>query len=331
MENDKAIVYGIGNTLIDIITSVEYEDLKTLDLTKGVMQLIDESFRAKLIEFIKDKNKVYSCGGSCPNTILALSMLGIDTILAGKVGSDEFGKNYHKNLKKFNTKDELKDCDQKTGSSIIFDTPDSERTMNTYLCANRLFNENDINEESVRKASFFYFTGYMWDTINQQNAIKKALAISKEASTKVVFDIADPFAVARYKNIFLDLIKNEVDIVFANREEAKIMFNNEDPLKNCIELGKICNTAIVKNGIKGSIISHNGKIYNIPVHGSVNPVDTTGAGDVYAAGFIYGLCKNLSIEECGRIASILAGEIISQIGAQFTTENMKKALSLINC
>lgn len=331
MESDKAIVYGIGNTLIDIITSVEYEDLDNLDLTKGVMQLIDDSFRKKLIEFIKDKNKVYSCGGSCPNTILALSMLGVDTILAGKVGNDEFGKNYHKNLQKFNTKDELRDCDQSTGSSIIFDTPDSERTMNTYLCANRLFNKDDINEDSVRKASFFYFTGYMWDTENQQQAIKKALSISKEASTKVVFDIADPFAVARYKNIFLELIKDEIDIVFANREEAKIMFGNEDPLKNCIELGKLCNTAIVKNGIKGSIISHNGKIYNIPVHGSVNPVDTTGAGDVYAAGFIYGLCKKLSIEECGRIASILAGEIISQIGAQFTNENMKKALNLINC
>ncbi|MDC7238372.1 MAG: adenosine kinase [Sphaerochaetaceae bacterium] len=330
MGNDKALVYGIGNTLIDIITSVEYEDLEKLNLSKGIMQLIDSNFREQLVEFMKDKTKVYSCGGSCPNTMLALSMLGVDTILAGKVGNDEFGKNYHKNLIKFNTKDELIDCDQATGSSIIFDTPDSERTMNTYLCANRLFNENDINEESIKKASYFYFTGYMWDTENQKNAIKKALKISKENNTKVVFDIADPFAVARYKNIFLDLIENEIDVVFANKEEARIMFETDDPVENCIKLGKICETAIVKNGIKGSIISYKGKIYNIPVHGSVNPVDTTGAGDVYAAGFIYGLCNNLSIEECGRIASILAGEIISQVGAQFTDKNMQKAIDLIN-
>lgn len=331
MENDEVTVYGIGNTLIDIISSVEYEDLDKLGLTKGIMQLIDADFREKLVEFMKGKKIKYSCGGSCPNTIITLSMLGINTILAGKVGCDEFGENYHKNLLTYNTKDELIDCNDKTGSSIIFDTPDSERTMNTYLCANREFCKEDVNEESVKNSSYFYFTGYMWDTENQKEAIKKALKISKENNTQVVFDIADPFAVKRYKDTFIELIKEDIDIVFANREEAKIMFENEDPYDNCVELGKICKTAIVKNGIKGSFISHNGKIYNIPVHGSVNPVDTTGAGDIYAAGFIFGLCKNLSIEECGRIASIMAGEIISQIGAQFSCENLEKALNLINC
>lgn len=329
MENEHPIVYGIGNTLIDIIANIEYEDLETLHLNKGIMQLIDEDFRKVLIDFIKNKPTTYACGGSCPNTLIALSMLGIDTILAGKVGKGEFGKNYHNNLKKYNTKDELIDCDYPTGSSIILDTPDSERTMNTYLCANRHFSEEDVCEESIRKASYFYFTGYMWDTDNQKGAIKKALRIAKQSSTKVAFDIADPFAVGRYKDIFIDLIKNDIDIVFANREEAKIMFGNEDPVDNCKELGKICRTAIVKNGIKGSIVSHNGEIFIIPVHGSVNPIDTTGAGDVYAAGFLYGLCKNFSIEECGKIASILAGEIISQIGAQFTEENLKKAKQLM--
>jgi sugar/nucleoside kinase (ribokinase family) len=330
MGNDSTIVYGIGNTLIDIITSVEYEDLKNLGLTKGIMQLIDSDFREKLVDFMKGKEITCSCGGSAPNTIITLSMLNVKTILAGKVGNDDFGKKYHDNLKKYNTIDELKDCNQKTGSSIIFDTPDSERTMNTYLCANKFFNEDDVNEESVKKASYFYFTGYMWDTENQKKAIKKALKISKESSTNVVFDIADPFAVKRYKEIFLDLIKNDIDVVFANREEAKILFGNEDPRENCKLLGSICKTAIVKNGIKGSIISHHGKIYDIPVHGSVNPVDTTGAGDTYAAGFIYGLCKNKDIIECGKIASILAGEIISQVGAQFTEGNLQKALKMIN-
>jgi len=331
MGKDRACVYGIGNTLIDIITSVEYDDLKSLNLTKGIMQLINEDFREKLIEFMADKSKFYSCGGSCPNTIITLSMLGIDTILAGKVGKDEFGKRYHENLKKFNTKDELIDTDQKTGSSIIFDTPDSERTMNTYLCANRLFDKRDVNEESVKKSTYFYFTGYMWDTENQKKAIKKALKISKASSTKVVFDIADPFAVSRYKETFLQLITKEIDIVFANKEEARIMYGGDDPEENCIKLGKICETAIVKNGIKGSIISHKGEIFIIPVHGSVKPVDTTGAGDVYAAGFLYGLCKDLGIVESGRIASILAGEIISQVGAQFSEENLQKAIKLIDC
>lgn len=330
MKKENIIVYGIGNTLVDLITNVDYEDLTKLNLNKGTMELIDESFRDKLLSFMKNKKVVNSCGGSCPNTIIALSMLGVDTILAGKVGKDAFGRQYRENLKTFFVEDELVDCDSATGSSIIFVTPDSERTMSTYLCANRLFNENDINVESLKKASLFYFTGYMWDTENQQNAILKALKIAKESSTKVAFDIADPFAVKRYKDVFLNLIKNDIDIVFANKEEASILLGKETPLENCIELGKICETAIVKQGLDGSIISHKGQIFEIPIHGSVNPVDTTGAGDVYAAGFIYGLCRGLGIIECGRVASILAGEIISQVGAQFTEENMEKALSLIN-
>ncbi len=329
MENNEVTVYGIGNTLIDIISSVEYEDLDKLGLTKGIMQLIDADFREKLVNFMKDKEKLYSCGGSCPNTIITLSMLGINTILSGKVGRDEFGRNYHKNLTKYNTKDELIDCDNITGSSIIFDTPDSERTMNTYLCANREFNIDDVNVESLKKSNYFYFTGYMWDTENQKQAIMKALDICKDENIKVVFDIADPFAVKRYKETFLELIQNYVDIVFANKEEAKIMYENEDPFVNCVKLGKICETAIVKNGIKGSYISHKGEIHNIAVHGSKNPVDTTGAGDIYAAGFIYGLCKGLNIEACGKIASILAGEIISQVGAQFNPINLEKLKKLI--
>jgi sugar/nucleoside kinase (ribokinase family) len=163
----------------------------------------------------------------------------------------------------------------------------------------------------------------MWDTESQQRSILKALSLSKENNTTVSFDIADPFAVGRYRETFLALIKNHCDIVYANREEARILFDNYDPYECCRSMGKLCETAIVKNGKKGSYICHNGTIYTIPVKGPVIPVDTTGAGDVYAAGFLYGQCHDLSIVDSALIASILAGQIIAQRGAQFSNQQAK--------
>ncbi|MCH3916985.1 MAG: adenosine kinase [Spirochaetia bacterium] len=325
MKSQQAVVYGIGNTLVDIITRVAEEDLMTLGLSKGAMQLIDGSFREKLLRFIEGKPVTYSCGGSAANTLIALSQFNVCTILAGKVGRDTHGNLYHDRLGQFNIIDQLRDCNQSTGSSIILDTPDSERTMNTYLCANREFNETDVDFDSVRRADYFYFTGYMWDTDNQKKAIQKVLDYCKTEGTAIVFDVADPFAVQRYKEEFLYLIDHYCDVVFANRDESRILLGCDDVVGCCSRLGQLCPTAVVKNGVHGSVICDKGKIYQIPVAGSIHPVDTTGAGDMYAAGFLLGLCRNCTIEACGNIASLLAGQIISQTGAQFTEVNLEVA------
>jgi sugar/nucleoside kinase (ribokinase family) len=192
--------------------------------------------------------------------------------------------------------------------------------MNTYLGANRLYGEEDVNVDTVASADIFLFTGYMWDTESQQGAIMRALEVAKENNTTVSFDVADPFAVGRYRKAFLSLISEHCDIVFANREEARILFDNYDPYECCRSMGKLCRIAIVKNGKKGSFISYDGKVSSIPVKGPVVPTDTTGAGDVYAAGFLYGQYHRYSVRESGIIASILAGEIITQRGAQFSAE-----------
>ena len=326
-------VYGIGNPLIDVIVSVSDEELEKLGLHKGTMNLISLDKRLELASFIKTKsNPSYSCGGSCPNTVITLASLGISSTLAGKVGSDEFGQIYRTRLSELGVKDNLAISENVTGSSIILVTPDSERTMNTYLGANRDFNPDDVIEDEVKKASFFHFTGYMWDTQNQMEAIKKTLKIAKQNNIKVSFDIADPFAVGRYHDSFIDLIKQNCDIVFANKEEARILFDNYDPYECCKSMGKICETAIVKNGKKGSFISYRGTIYEIPVQGPESPVDTTGAGDTYASGYLYGLCKGYDVEKSGTIASMLAGQIIKQYGAQFSADKipeLKQMLSTI--
>ena len=321
MKQQEHRVYGIGNPLIDIIVSVEEQDITDLGIHKGTMALISKNRMEELLLLSKERQTSYSCGGSCPNTIIALASLGVDATLAGKVGDDENGVIYRTRLKELGVHDELVVTkEEMTGSTVILITPDSERSMNTFLGANRLYAEADVVEQTVAQADFFHFTGYMWDTQSQQSAIMKALRIAKSNQTVVSFDLADPFAVGRYREPFIKLIAEYCDIVFANREEARILFDNYDPYECCRSMGKLCRTAIVKNGKKGSYISHEGKVISIPVKGPVIPVDTTGAGDVYAAGFLYGQYHHYSIEESGIIASILAGEIITQRGAQFSNE-----------
>ncbi len=331
MNKMQHMVYGIGNPLIDIIVSVEEQDILDLGIHKGTMALISGQRMEELLQLSKQRKTTYSCGGSCPNTIIALASLGVPATLAGKIGNDENGSIYRQRLISLGVQDELVATDkEKTGSTVILSTPDSERSMNTFLGANRLYEESDVCESTVAAADFFHFTGYMWDTQSQQGAIKKALSISKQNNTTVSFDLADPFAVGRYREPFLSLIKESCDIVFANREEARILFDNYDPYECCRSMGKLCRTAIVKNGKKGSFISHDGVITAIPVKGPVVPVDTTGAGDVYAAGFLYGQYHHFSIQESGIIASILAGEIITQRGAQFSKEKAEELRNLLD-
>lgn len=323
-------VYGIGNPLIDLLCFVTDKDIENLSLFKGTMNLIDEDKRKEIVEYLKKKEIRYSCGGSCPNTMVTLKSLGIETTLAGGIGFDDLGKMYKSRLKELGVNDELVENNAATGTSIILVTEDRERTMCTFLGANRNFNKDDVNLESAKKADIFYFTGYMWDTDSQQGAIRKVLDIKKKSNFIVAFDIADPFAVGRYRQTFFDIIKEYVDIVFANSEEARYLIDNYDAYECSKSIGKLCKTAVVKNGKKGSYISHDGKIYEIPVYGTNRPIDTTGAGDTYAAGFLYGVQKGYSVEDSGKIASILAGEIINQIGAQFSVEKSNELMKYLD-
>ena len=314
-------IYGIGNPLIDYLVMVDDRDISNLGLYKGTMNLIDEAKREEILEYIQKKDISYNCGGSCPNTMVTLKSLGIDNVtLAGGVGFDEHARMYRDRLSSLGLRDELVGNDAPTGTSIILVTEDRERTMCTYLGANTRYDDRDVRIESARNADLFHFTGYMWDTEPQKRAIRKVLEEKKRQGFLVSFDVADPFAVGRYRQTFIELIKDYADIVFANSEEAHFLMDNYDPRECAKSLGKLCRTAIVKNGKRGSYISHEGVMHDIPVYGAVNPVDTTGAGDTYAAGFLYGIAKGNDVVTSGRMASFLAGEIISQLGAQFTEE-----------
>lgn len=315
-------VYGIGNPLIDVIVSVKDSDLSELGMHKGIMQLIGTQQRLELARFVSTRQASYTCGGSCPNTIITLAALGVPATLAGKIGDDEFGRIYMEKLGTDGVGNNLKVCSEPTGSSIILVSEDSERTMNTYLGANRMYTPDDIDEAALKESDFFHFTGYMWDTDSQKAAIRRALRIAHENNIRVSFDIADPFAVSRYRQDFFDLIRNDCDIVYANNEEARILFDNYDAMECCKSLGKLCPIGIVKNGKRGSYISCGREIHTVAVSGPQKATDTTGAGDNYAAGFLYGQCRGLGIDKSGEIASFLAGRIITQFGAQFSAQSL---------
>ncbi len=326
-----ACVYGIGNPLIDYICSVTEKDLADLNLSKGTMLLIDSDKQNEIVEHTKGRDIIYSCGGSCPNTMVTLSSLGVKTILAGSIGDDDLGREYRLRLKESNVVDQLVTKKESvTGTSIILLTNDKERTMNTYLGANRLFTPEDVVEESALQADLFYFTGYMWDTDNQKKSVLKTLKLFKDKGKKIAFDVADPFAVGRYRQTFQELIADYCDIVFANSEEARYLMDNYDPYECCRSLGKLCPIAIVKNGKKGSFISNNRVITQIPSYGTSIPVDTTGAGDTYASGFLYGYLTGRDLVSSCNIASYLAGEIIARIGAQFDKDSIVKLKAFID-
>lgn len=317
-------IYGIGNPLIDIIAPAGDDDLQILGLDKGIMRLVDLGERAKILNHIQGREISYSCGGSCPNTMIFLSALGTGTALAGKIGTDDFGERYADNLPEANLTSQLKVGSGATGSSIILVSPDSERTMNTYLGANREFSREDMDGDVVSRARFLYFTGYMWDTEPQKNAVLSAIDICKSRGGTVVFDVADPFAVDRNLDEFRRLIHEKVDIVFANREEAKLLFGTESAQDAARRLADLCELAIVKDGSAGSYVSRNGsEQIHIPAR-VVHAVDTTGAGDMYAAGFLYGVCSGMGDRDAGICASYLASRIVETWGAQFLPGQRKE-------
>ncbi len=314
-------VYGIGNPLIDIVVQVTEVELASLGLHKGTMHLIGEERRSELLAFIDGKKITYECGGSAPNTLVTLALFGEKVMLAGKVGRDEYGELYARRLADLSIEGELACCEAPTGTSIILVTPDSERTMNTYLGANRRFSPEDVAEDAVRESDYLYFAGYMWDTENQKNGVMKAIAAAEEAGVQVVFDLADPFAVSRNREAFLRLVREHADIVFANGEEARILFDNYDPGECAKSLGGLCSISVVKDGARGSYVFNEDRLSHIPVR-PVRALDSTGAGDTYSAGFILGLLRGLSHPEAARLASHLAGKVIRKHGAQLSASDV---------
>lgn len=321
-------IYGIGNPIVDIIFHVSDDDIKTLGLQKGTMSLVTKKRQTEIINYLQIGNASIFPGGSAPNTIIACNGLGVPSVLSGKIGNDKFGEIYLEQIKKFKVLSKVVQGIGPTGTSVVLITPDAERTMNTHLGMCREFNVKDIDEKLLKSSSFLYFTGYMWDTDSQKEAIQKSVDIARSNNLKICFDVADPFVVERNREEFLKFIKNSVDIVFANQPELLIMFQSKDIDQSIDRLMNIVKCGGIKLGKKGSIVFNNFEKNNIEPK-LILAKDTTGAGDMYAAGFLSQFFKTNDYIASGEIGSVLAEEIIQINGAQFNKNMMSQIRSKI--
>lgn len=325
-------VCGMGNPLVDILTLVHDSFLEEKGLNRGIMHLIDKERKNELLGLVLDSNMTMEVGGSCPNTIATLALLGARVALTGKIGTDEHGRTFEQKIGEKGITSYLRSDTLDTGVCTILITPDKERTMNTYLGACREYSIDDLPVDMIQQSRFFYVTGYMWDTRNQKEAVSYALEVAKKYRVKIVFDLADPFAVERHRDDFLRIIEQAADIVFANAQEAYLLLDahaagKQDVSEATRSLGAFCELAVVKNGMDDTHIYSKGTLITVPSF-KTDVQDTTGAGDNFAAGFLYGLIRGFPIKDCGRIASFVASKTIEKIGAQ-APENIRERLESI--
>jgi sugar/nucleoside kinase (ribokinase family) len=313
-------VLGMGNALVDIMTKLENELLlKEFSLPKGSMQLVDKDFANKVNNGTKHLEKKQASGGSAANTIHGLSSLGVETAFLGKIGKDEFGEFFRLDMENNHIKTNLIIGVNETGKAIALVSPDSERTFATYLGAAVELSAEDILPSLFSGYSYFHIEGYL---VQNYDLIKKAVKLAKENKLKVSLDLASFNVVEANLDFLKSILKEYVDIVFANEDEARA-FTGKDPEESLQILSEYCEIAVVKTGEKGSLIKKGKEIHKIGII-NANCIDTTGAGDLYAAGFLYGLTKDLSLNKCGEIGALLAGNVIEYVGAKIPADSWKE-------
>ena len=305
-------VLGIGNAIVDVICKVEENFLSENNLTKSTMKLVDEAEFKKLLSNLKIEETI--AGGSVANSIVGLSQLGNPVSFIGKVNNDELGNKYEKSL----INEKVKYCYQKkeeeipTGTCLILITPDSERTMCTFLGIAGKISDKDIDEDAVKNSDLIFLEGYLWDEGEPKNAFNKAINISK----KTAMSLSDQFCVDRHKKSFLDLVNNKLDITFANEQEILSLIdakNFDEVISFGKQLGKLI---VITRGEKGSLAIQKNEVIECDSQKNLKIVDLTGAGDLFAAGFLHGHVNKLSIKESLEKGTEMSSKIIQKIGAR---------------
>ena len=306
-------ILGIGNAIVDVICKVEDNFIIQNELTKSTMKLIfDENEFKKLLTNLKIEKTV--SGGSVANSIVGISQLGNKVGFIGKVSDDDLGGKYEEGLRKENVeyfyskkKEELP-----TGTCLILVTPDSERTMCTFLGTAGKINEDDVSSEAIKKSEIIFLEGYLWDEGEPKKAFEKAI----NSANKVAMSLSDQFCVDRHKPHFLELVKNKLDITFANEQEITSLIdakNFDEVINFSKQLGKLI---VVTRGEKGAVAINGQEISECDIKKNLKIVDLTGAGDLFAAGFLHGYVNNMSIKESLEKGTEMSSKIIQQIGAR---------------
>src|SRR3954452_16820021 len=317
MSSAKYDVLGIGNAIFDILVQADEGFLAAHGMLTGGMALIDESRAAAIY---RDRGPATEMsGGSAANTIVGLANLGARAAYVGKVKDDQIGKLYVHDIRAAGVAFETRPAKDgpATGCSYILVTPDGERTMNTYLGAAQELMPGDIDADQVAASAILYLEGYLWDPKSAKDAFVKAAGIAHAAGRQVALTLSDLFCVDRYRGEFLDLMRNgTVDLVFANEAELHSLYQSSDfdgvltQLRNDVKLG------VVTRSEKGCVVASGNGVIAVPAHPIETMVDTTGAGDLFAAGFMFGLVRGAGFENAGRLGALAAAEVIQHIGAR---------------
>ncbi len=305
-------ILGIGNAIVDVLCKVDDEFLTKNNLVKSTMKLLDEKEFFSLIQKLKIEETI--SGGSVANSIVGLSQLGNEVGFIGKVNKDDLGDKYDYGLRKekVNYLYTKKQENIPTGTCLILITPDSERTMCTFLGIAGKINEKDVDQQLVKNSEVTFLEGYLWDEGDPKKAFDKAI----NNSNKVAMSLSDLFCVERHKKEFLELVKNRLDIVFANEQEILSLIDSSS-IEDAINFSKeIDKNVIITRGADGAIAIKNKEIFECNAKSNLNIVDLTGAGDLFAAGYLHGIINNLSIEKALDYGTNLSSKVIQQIGAR---------------
>ena len=311
-------VYGVCNPLIDLLSHIPDSFLKKNGIEKSIMHLISIEEQQRLLRSLSvEKLSVESAsGGSGANSMIGIAQLGGRTAFSGKIGRDEHGKIYREKLEDLGVSALLGEGDGSTGSSLVLVSDDGCRTMNTYLGMSQELQVPDIDPEVIKISKYLYLTGYLWDTESQKKSVLSALDEAKRVETKVALSLSDPFCVTRHKEDFKSMLQCYASMVFCNQEEAFTLLETDVTQEAVDIMSKWTETVVLTLGANGAIISHLGKTYYIDPF-PILVEDTTGAGDAFAAGFLFGMTHEFSPLDSGRIGAVLAGGVIEQTGPRF--------------
>jgi len=319
-------ILGIGNALVDVMTIINDDSiLEKFGLPKGSMQLVDDEKSKTIKEGTESFKRGLASGGSAANTIHGLSMLGVSTGFIGAVGKDETGDFFESDLKNAGVKTYMHRRQSATGTAVALITPDSERTFATHLGAAVELNAEDLNPLDFKGYDILYLEGYL---ILNKSLVEAACKIAKANSMKIALDLASYNVVEAKLADFREIVEKFVDIIFANEEEAKA-FTGLDAETAVFRLSELCETAVVKVGSEGSWLKRGEEVIKIGTI-PVNCKDTTGAGDLYASGFLYGVAMNDSLENCGLYGAILSGKVIEIIGARLDTAKWDEIRKMVS-
>lgn len=310
-------VLGIGNALVDVLIRLDEDSpLLELNLKKGSMTLVDKLAGAAVLERAEQLNLSQamqrSSGGSVANTIHGLSQLGAPVGYIGKIGEDSFGEFFSSYMEQNSICATLYKGKEDTGKSFVLISSDSERTFATYLGAAIELDAADLDLKSFKDYHYFHLEGYL---VQNHALVERSVQLAREAGCKISVDLASFNIVADNLDFLRSIVSNYIDIVFANEEEARSFTGKAEPAEALDEIARVCETAIVKIGKQGSLIKHDGQTYRIPTI-KAKCLDTTGAGDLYASGFFFGLVNGQPMDICGKIGSLIAGNVVEVIGAK---------------